>query len=340
MKNKDSFGWCLYRLPGSTEIVRVSGPISEVSESLPHSGFVFAPFDSSKKTLILENRQSEILNPDSLSGLPIELIPGSTPNQSITRKDYLSLTEKAIRALHTGRLRKVVTARFLNISINSLKKDFNLFQYFGQLCQAYPGMFVYLWQHSGGQTWIGATPELLLSQRGISCHTVALAGTRTLSSAVHFSVKEREEQQWVLRYLKETLEDAGIQNVSVQKTTESKAGNLKHLVTPVSFSLGDVDDRWLLIKMLHPTPAVCGYPQQEAFQFIKENESFDRSFYSGFLGSFDHDTMDLFVNIRSMQLHPDRLILYAGAGITSLSKPEAEWEETERKLDTLRRFLV
>ena len=41
------------------------------------------------------------------------------------------------------------------------------------------------------------------------------------------------------------------------------------------------------------------------------------------------------VNLRSMELWPDRIRLHIGGGITALSDPRKEWEETELKSRTL-----
>ena len=103
-------------------------------------------------------------------------------------------------------------------------------------------------------------------------------------------------------------------------------------LTAVNFpQLGTV-----MLELLHPTSAVCGMPKSQALQFITETETFDRSYYSGFLGPVNlAGSTDIFVNIRCMQLLPERAVLYSGAGITSESKPEKEWLETELKCDTL-----
>ena len=44
---------------------------------------------------------------------------------------------------------------------------------------------------------------------------------------------------------------------------------------------------------------------------------------------------DLFVNLRTMEVFDDALRLYVGGGITPLSDPETEWQETCQKADTL-----
>jgi len=90
------------------------------------------------------------------------------------------------------------------------------------------------------------------------------------------------------------------------------------------------------VAELHPTPAVCGLPKNLADDFIKENEKHDRKYYSGYLGPWKlNQEVNLFVNLRCMEITCDQFVLYAGGGITSKSIPEREWEETIQKAKTL-----
>jgi isochorismate synthase len=91
-----------------------------------------------------------------------------------------------------------------------------------------------------------------------------------------------------------------------------------------------------MLQLLHPTSAVCGQPLDKALEFIRKHENYKRQFYTGYLGPINfEDRTDLFVNLRCLQIMQEKLILYAGAGITQDSIPEKEWEETELKLNTL-----
>ena len=91
---------------------------------------------------------------------------------------------------------------------------------------------------------------------------------------------------------------------------------------------------------LHPTPAVCGLPKEEAYRFIIDTENYDRSYYSGIIGWLapEGDTT-LYVNLRCMRIDKDTATLYAGGGILPTSEAESEWEETQHKMDTMRNIL-
>jgi isochorismate synthase len=94
------------------------------------------------------------------------------------------------------------------------------------------------------------------------------------------------------------------------------------------------------LKVLHPTPAVCGLPKEKAYRFIKENEGYDRNYYSGFVGMLNPlGKTDLYVNLRCLNYKVNELSLYAGSGLLSASELEDEWQETEKKLQTMKRLL-
>ena len=86
-------------------------------------------------------------------------------------------------------------------------------------------------------------------------------------------------------------------------------------------------------------------PKKKSKAFIIENENYDRTFYTGFLGelnsSFSGNSIssDLFVNLRSMQIQENKAILYMGCGITRESMPEKEWEESVNKSMTMKKVL-
>ena len=91
---------------------------------------------------------------------------------------------------------------------------------------------------------------------------------------------------------------------------------------------------------MHPTPAICGLPKTQAFDFITEQENYDRSLFTGFLGPINFGTkIALYVNIRCAQILEKNAIVYAGAGIVPASEPMDEWMETEAKCAVMKKNL-
>jgi len=88
--------------------------------------------------------------------------------------------------------------------------------------------------------------------------------------------------------------------------------------------------------LLHPGPAICGTPQETAYNYINQYESHQRDSYCGFIGPMNiAEDSALYVNLRSMRIYKNQVLLYVGGGITIDSEPREEWEETENKSLTL-----
>jgi isochorismate synthase len=116
----------------------------------------------------------------------------------------------------------------------------------------------------------------------------------------------------------------------------SRAGNLVHLRSDFSYNAGS--NQSALIDALFPTPAVCGMPKEETREFILDNETIDREYYSGFAGLLNVDgSSQLFVTLRCMKLlAKNRVRLFAGGGIMPDSVEADEWHETENKMETIK----
>lgn len=166
---------------------------------------------------------------------------------------------------------------------------------------------------------------------------MSLAGTKTPKEA--WSEKEFEEQLLVTDTILKGLQDSQCQNIVIDGPQTIQAGNIEHLLTSIEADLAHKNDWTPVLKNLHPTPAVCGIPTEKAKVFIPELENYDREFYTGFIGIMNESRKDFYVNLRCMQLFDKSAKLYVGGGITAQSNGEAEWNETERKAETMARVL-
>ena len=156
---------------------------------------------------------------------------------------------------------------------------------------------------------------------------------------VPWTQKEIEEQAFVSRYIINCFKKIRLREFEEIGPRTVKAANLIHLRTDYVVDMKALNFPQLgtvMLDLLHPTSAVCGMPKEPALAFLQSHEKFERRFYSGYLGPVNIDQEShLFVNLRCMQIFSDKAILYSGAGTTSDSVPEKEWEETENKMQTL-----
>ena len=107
---------------------------------------------------------------------------------------------------------------------------------------------------------------------------------------------------------------------------------IQHLETEIRASVPAGTGILDLLRLLHPTPAVCGLPRDEALTLLTEVEIFQRGWYAGPVGWFDADGNGVFAPaLRCAVFHDGRWRLFAGAGIVEGSVPALEWEETAIK---------
>lgn len=310
-------------------------------------GFVFSSFDGHKNYIIPEE-YSEIkrfvFEKKEASENEKEFVsPGE-----IIKADYERLVAKGIEAIRKNEFQKVVLSRKETIDL----VDFDLVRTFENLVQLYPATFVYCFFHQKIGIWMGATPEQLLKVEGDIFKTMALAGTQknTGFEEVVWQNKEKQEQQFVADYIVSELNKVS-NSILVSEPYSMKAGSIWHIKTDISGQLNSAQNLKEVVGLLHPTPAVCGLPKLESQQFILDNENYDRTFYTGYLGELnssstsDKTSSDLFVNLRSMEIEMDldlkttKANLFMGCGITKDSIPEKEWEESVNKSMTMKKSL-
>lgn len=336
-----------YQLPGTNEKLTMLASSKlltlKADEKLPqHSnGFLFAPFESNQPKVWMYASQifkgtaipSKIVS--EIESLQNAVTPDPLP-PSTTKEQYFSNVLSVIDQLQRGPVKKVVLSRIINIPFSMVDLAPVLFE---NLTTKYPDAFTYLLCFPGYGIWIGASPELLLSVDKITdtesrIETMALAGTRRAGVKQEWGFKEKDEHEWVRSYIRLTLEETRCNEITESKTYTTNAGNIEHLCTDFKAILQN-EDISLLINRLHPTPAVCGWPKEEAREIILKTENYNRRFYTGYIGPVIGHQAKFFVNLRCMQSSSNEAIIYSGGGITSQSNVNHEWEETIIKSQTL-----
>ena len=334
-KLEENLPFVVYRKPNKKEVLAFFQKDANLNETSTFSdeGFVFAPFDSNEKAVLIPKEKSEYFKEYLKEFSSLNSINDITDDLS-SKENHINLITSGIKAIKSGAFKKVVLSRKEKVDVN----DFDVLSSFKKLLIAYPNAFVYLWFHPKVGLWLGATPETLIKIKGDAFETMSLAGTQEFKGNVDVMWKPKElfEQQLVTDYVLDKLKPI-CNGVEADEVKTIKAGNLLHLKTQIKgvFSSKPVD----LIKVLHPTPAVCGFPKDETKEFIINNENYNREYYTGFLGELNLPNSELFVNLRCFQVIDKRIFIYVGGGITKDSNPEKEWEETVAKTKTVKKVL-
>ncbi|HZP29602.1 MAG TPA: isochorismate synthase [Acidimicrobiia bacterium] len=257
-----------------------------------------------------------------------------------TRDGWRAAVEAILAAIDAGTVEKVVLAREVVVEAD---EDFPVAAVLARLHAQQPGCYVY----AAGDL-VGASPELLVRRAGAVAESRPMAGTVACDAgdeavaALAESLKDAREHQFVVDAILAAL-DGRCESLDVAATPEiARFSSVAHLVTPIRAVLHAPAPSALdLARALHPTPAVGGTPRAEALTLIEQLERRDRGRYAGPVGWVDADgDGEWAVALRGGEVRGNTAVLRAGAGIVAGSDPDAEWAETEAKLDPMLRALV
>lgn len=233
-------------------------------------------------------------------------------------------------------LRKVVLAREVLVDADV---PFDCAVLLGRLRAAYPGCFLF---HVDG--FLGASPELLVERAGDVVRAQPMAGTAArggdpeadarLAAGLLSSATYRHEHQITIDMVFDTLLPWCSYLDYEPEPSVVGVANVQHLATTVEGRLSQPAPSIVeLLGVLHPTPAVNGWPRDEARAWIAEHEGFDRGRYAGTVGWVDAMGNGTFaVSIRCADIDGARARVVAGNGIVAGSDPPTELAETQVKL--------
>jgi menaquinone-specific isochorismate synthase len=203
------------------------------------------------------------------------------------------------------------------------------------------GAYVFCFSE-GDTAFFGASPERLFFRDGLDLYSEAMAGTRLrghsaeedaqLGRELLGSLKDLRELTPVQTFLKTALAPLCEKPPVFGPVSLHKTQNVQHLYAQCKAQLrdGNLSDNEILTR-IHPTPALCGSPANEAFDLIRALEPFDRGLYGGALGWSTPEASEWIVGIRSCLIRGNRAYLYTGTGIVEGSDPGEEWEELNQK---------
>lgn len=306
-----------FRIPGKKMVVKRG--FFEVYKG-EKEGFIISNHNGLKKWIFIESEN------DSFD---LKTEKKLKQNVVYSKKKYLELGFKTLDLIQSKKIEKLVLSRIEKIPFDKQNCQ-NLFEIF---CENYPDAFIYYFEDDILGSWIGVSPELLLNGFSNSFETHSIAGTKVLNDDSEWKKKDIEEHNFVSDYIFETIQKLNPSNMKINSKETIKAGPVKHLKTSFFFTLNG-KTIWDVVSLLHPTPAVFGYPKLKSAQAIESIEKHDRELYTGYFGLIDGDNVYLNVNLRCAKIVNDNLFLFLGGGYTKDSIPELEWQETENKKKT------
>lgn len=270
--------------------------------------------------------------------------------RTTTPESWRTGVTTATDRIKAGALRKVVLAQALEVD---LAADLAVGDILSRLGEKYPSCTRFLVEPAGTDppAFFGATPERLVSLRGRTVETDALAGTtgrgetpaedEWLAEELLADAKNAHEHELVAETIREQLAPFAA-SVSTGDRQVKRLATVQHIHTPITAELAADTHVLSLVEALHPTPAVGGLPPDAALETIRETEPFDRGWYAAPIGWVDAAGNGTFaVGLRSAVATRRLATLFAGVGIVGDSDPDREWDEVELKfrpiLDELER---
>ncbi len=251
-----------------------------------------------------------------------------------TRVEWKKTVAAQLAAIEKNRLQKIVLARHTRFHFAS---PFSPYALLSNLSAE----VIFSFAFSPHMTLIGATPERLYTRTNKALTSYALAGTRPLGAtaaetarlkrALLHHPKEQREFLLVDDFIAHTLAPL---SHALHRTKQAviETASTQHLTTTFHATLyPEVSDADLL-KALHPTPALGGFPRKEALRTLETIEPFDRGWYGAPVGWIANDSASFAVAIRSALAFPCALHLFIGAGIVPGSLASCEWDELEHKM--------
>ncbi len=330
-----------YRFPDKQELRAFFQNNKRVYKSarFKESGFVFAPFNNRETAIVIPSDKAVFYRSNYTAKVRVSKHVEVGDHSNAGEEDgYKKMINACIQYLNTSETKKVVLSRRLAIKVK-MRDAVTIFK---NLLSIYESAMVYLWYHPKFGLWMGASPETLLRLNGTAFETMSLAGTRAYSAnkKIAWNFKEIREQQYVTDFILAQLASR-VSALERMRTTTKIAGTVAHRCTKVRGVLAPSQTLYGVLSKLHPTPAVCGLPQDTAKDYILRNEGYDRKFYTGFLGEINiNQSTNLFVNLRCIELLEEMAYIYVGGGITADSEADSEWNETVEKSKVIKKALA
>lgn len=263
------------------------------------------------------------------------------------RKDFSQLQkgffEEGFRQIQgkiqRGEIEKAVPCSFVHSEKKPTGQD--QVSWLKKLLAAPEGLYAYgFWNQDQGM--MGATPEILFERDGNMIQSMALAGTMLRSEESNpqkllKNSKERHEHQVVVEDLENQLSKIGW--VKKGETKVMELPTLFHLMTPFEAEAGDKSDEEL-IRLLHPTPALGIHPRAFGFHWLEQlpEQKEREALGAPLLFQYGKKKSTCLVAIRNIQWGPFGSKIGAGCGIVEESELEKEWQEIQKKIDSI--FLI
>lgn len=267
---------------------------------------------------------------------------GSASSPRVDDLSYRAGVASALRGIDAGLLRKVVLARSIDLVA---EEEIDVDAVFAALDRANRSGYSFRVGLGEEGTLIGASPELVVSVTGNRLCSHPLAGSapraqdeadEAARDALTASAKDLDEHRLVVDALRAGLAPFTTELSVPAEPSVLATEQLWHLGTAIRGELLRGVTALDIAYAVHPTPAVCGVPQDVAADLVRILEPVDRGFYAGLVGWMNAEGEGEWVlALRCGLASGSRIRVHAGAGVVAGSTPDGEHAETAAKFGTV-----
>ena len=261
----------------------------------------------------------------------------------IYKDEWRDLVKDTIDILDENK--KIVLARKRLIMFD---KNINIPYILNRAMQGEHNSYLFVLE-SKDSVFFSQTPEQLMEVKDDVLSTKAVAGTikrthrddidKANIDAFLNDQKNLNEHHFVVKSILNDIKPY-VEQIKFNKKPQILTNDhLYHLYTKIEGHL--IQNSYIgLLDNLHPTPALGGYPKEEAISYIENNEFGTRGLYGAPVGYIDmYDNCEFIVAIRSMLIKKNQATLFAGCGIVQNSDADSEVEETAVKFNPMMKAL-
>ena len=203
----------------------------------------------------------------------------------------------------------------------------------------------------GDTKLVGASPEILVGERGGKITVRPIAGSRhgrgatpaeddAIAADLLADEKERAEHIMLVDLARNDVgRVAEYGTVSVDELmVVEKYSHVMHIVSEVTGTMRAGLDQFDVLRASFPAGTLTGAPKVRTMEIIEELEPTRRGHYGGGIGYFSFSgDMDTAITIRTALVKGDTIYIQAAGGVVADSVPEYEYRETLAKMRALTR---
>ena len=254
-------------------------------------------------------------------------------------EEWTNLIKRAKESIKNSSLEKIVVANRQKIHLSKI----DIGKTIQNLIIRYPNCTTFMYKN-GESIFFGSTPEKIFDYDGEVLRIQALASSIPNNgqkfSEIESSFKNctlRKEHNIVVNHFIQRIKSISKEKIIISDPMIIELENIYHLLTKLQIKIKHLNHLNIL-ESLHPSPALSGYPVDEAIEWIRKYETFHRGWYSGTIGYIDNNQSHFYAALRCANFLSNKqtIMAYAGNGIVENSNADFEIKELKSKFKVIK----